>query len=322
MTILRTRTSAVASVAAVCAAVWFWIGCESFFDPKGPYIERLVVYSVLSTRSDTQYVRVYTTYNPSGFDPAENTSDTFVRNAQVTIAEASLQVQLRDTTIRRVDMSRYGSDILTYVAYPFVVQPGRAYSLSVHSDRGDVTATATVPGKGRVDANNSYVIKNPAKYQEDISASIFMSTVSRGYVVRLYLDFELFDGAAWLRRREEVPSSSATGSDGGIQFAYPRLTRRNTERIIPQDIVFFSLSTYQVFLGRLQNQSGALGLRLLGATFVLTQVENNLYKYYNIVNGFQDEFSIRTDQPDYTDIRGGVGLFGAMTEDSVVVDLR
>jgi hypothetical protein len=55
---------------------------------------------------------------------------------------------------------------------------------------------------------------------------------------------------------------------------------------------------------------------------VLTQVEDNLYKYYNIVNGFQDEFSIRTDLPDYTNIRGGVGLFGAMTEDSVVVDLR
>jgi hypothetical protein len=51
-----------------------------------------------------------------------------------------------------------------------------------------------------------------------------------------------------------------------------------------------------------------------------TQVEENLYKYYNLANGFQDPYSIRTDQPDFSNIQGGLGIFGAMTLDSVRVD--
>jgi hypothetical protein len=60
---------------------------------------------------------------------------------------------------------------------------------------------------------------------------------------------------------------------------------------------------------------------MLTATYILTQVEPNLYMYYNLANGFQDEFSIRTDQPDYSNIQGGFGVFGAMTVDTVRVDL-
>ena len=56
-------------VASLVAVLQFGSGCQNSFNPKGPYEEQLVVYSVLSTRSDTQYVRVYATYNPPGFDP-------------------------------------------------------------------------------------------------------------------------------------------------------------------------------------------------------------------------------------------------------------
>jgi hypothetical protein len=61
---------------------------------------------------------------------------------------------------------------------------------------------------------------------------------------------------------------------------------------------------------------------LKNAVLVLTQVDANLYNYYNVVNGFQDEFTIRTDQPDVSSIQGGVGMFGAMTVDTVRVSYR
>ncbi len=58
------------------------------------------------------------------------------------------------------------------------------------------------------------------------------------------------------------------------------------------------------------------------ALFVLTQTEENLYKYYNIANAYQDQISVRTDQPDWTNINGGLGVFGAMIEDSTYIDLQ
>ena len=298
------------------------MGCENSFDPKGAYTEQLAVYSILSSRSDTQYVRVYRTYNPFGFNPLENTSDTPVQNAQVTLTEGSNEYQLKDTTIQRVDKSRYTDDLHAYVGYPFALQRGRVYTLTVRSDRGNVNASVSVPGPGRIDANNAFVMAEPERFRDDISLTIRISPVTRGYLVRIYLDFEYLDRGNWVLRRAEVPFSVSAGSDGAPILVYPRLTQRRMDLIVSAEPVDFSLAAYQALLTQLEQQYGQQGFRPVSATFILTQVENNLYKYYNIVNGFQDEYSIRTDLPDFSNIRGGVGLFGAMTDDSTVVDLR
>jgi len=296
--------------------------CENTFSPKGPYTEELVVYSILSTRSDAQYVRVYATYNPSGFNPLEQTTDTFVRNAQITITSGPDVYHLRDTTIKRVDQSRYTDDLAAYIGFPMPVRPGETYSLSVSTDRGTVEATATVPGNGSVTAHNPYVFKDPERYGEDISATIYLSPIAFGYLVRIYINFEYFAGGTWKPGRAEVPISTAALPNGEDQLNYPRLTRRAQAPSGPAQTIYFPIGAYEIFLTQLQNQYGGAGtMHILSATFILTQVEPNLYKYFNIVNGFQDEFSIRTDLPDFTNIQGGVGVFGAMTEDSVVADL-
>jgi hypothetical protein len=105
-----------------------------------------------------------------------------------------------------------------------------------------------------------------------------------------------------------------------VQFSYPQLKRRTTVVSQPYSYDVFSLAAYNAFRQSLVDQYGGFTLR--GATFILTQVEPNLYRYYNIVNGFQDPYSVRMDQPDYTNIAGGAGVFGAMVEDSVSVSLR
>jgi hypothetical protein len=294
--------------------------CENTFNPKGPYTQELVIYSILTTRSDTQYVRVYTTYNPSGFNPLEITSDTDVRGARVTIASGDSTYVLRDTTITRVDQSRYSSGLGAYIAYPMPIVTGRSYSLQVASDQGAATATVTVPGKGTVVPNNQYVLKEPGKYSEDIAATIYMSPITVGYVIRLYVDFEYVDGGTLVRMRTEVPVRTSGDVAASPQFTYPRLTRRDLSRFVPIETIYFPLDAYEFLLSYLKVRYSA-SVELRSATFILTQVDNNLYKYYNVVNGFQDAYSIRTDSPDYTNIRGGLGVFGAMVEDSTVVDL-
>jgi len=71
-------------VPLVCIALFFLSGGDSF-SHKEPFKQQLVVYSVLSTYHDIQFVRVYTNYDVSGFDPFGNRSDTPVTGAQVVI---------------------------------------------------------------------------------------------------------------------------------------------------------------------------------------------------------------------------------------------
>jgi hypothetical protein len=296
-------------------------GCENSFDPRGPYQKQLVVYSILSNSADSQYVRVFTTYNPSGVDPTEVTADTYVRKAAVTLIDDSTTYKLRDTSITRVDKSRYSDDIGAYIAYPCHLRLGKTYTLSVVSDQGNVSATVSVPHAGYLLPNNPFILKAPDRYgNEDITVTIGISPLARGYVVRLYLDYLVRVGADWVHKRDEIPTSILSASGASVQYNYPKLTRRTSDVSQPYVNVHFPITVYSAFFASIVSQYGSDGYQIVSATYVLTQVEANLYKYYNLANGFQDEFSIRTDQPDYTNIQGGLGIFGAMTVDSVHVD--
>jgi hypothetical protein len=315
---IKSKIAVPASLGLALALVG---GCENNFDPRGPYEKRLVVYSILSNRSDSQYVRIYTTYNPTGYDPAENTEDTYVKSAAVTLFDDSTTYRLRDTVITRVDKSRYTDDLGAYIAYPCRVRLGKTYGLLVACDEGNISARVSVPGKGLLIPNNPYILKNPDKYStEDIAVTIMVSPSTRGYVVRLYLDYEVRIGVNWVHKRDEIPTAVLSGSGEEIQYDYPRLTRRASDVSQPYANIRFPISIYSSFYKKIQDQYGSDDFKVLSATYLLAQVEANLYKYFNLANGFQDRYSIRTDQPDFSNIQGGLGVFGAMTEDSVRVE--
>ena len=88
--------------------------CKDNFNPAAPFTPRMVVYSVLSNATDTQYVRVYTTYNPANNNPLNNPDENPVTDAQVTISDGSMSLTLHDTTLDRPDKTRYPSDIFAY----------------------------------------------------------------------------------------------------------------------------------------------------------------------------------------------------------------
>ena len=46
-------------------------------------------------------------------------------------------------------------------------------------------------------------------------------------------------------------------------------------------------------------------------SFELITLEGNLANYYSISNGYLDDVSIRLDEGEYSNIKGGLGIFGA-----------
>ena len=53
----------------------------------------------------------------------------------------------------------------------------------------------------------------------------------------------------------------------------------------------------------------SVAVRFVRTTVRVTQSGEPLFNYHSITGGFNDEFSIRTDHPDYANIAGGFGLF-------------
>ena len=295
-------------------------GCSEAFEPKGPYQSGLVVYSVLSNRSDSLIVRVYSTYDPAGNNPFSNSSDTEVKNARVVVSTDSTSVVLSSDIIPRTDKNRYSSDITAYVLHPFRLKKNAAYAISVTSPAGNASAKIVAPDSGLVQANNAFVLKAPEKYTDDITANVRLSSVSIGYIVRLYLEYDAKVGSQPVHVRVEVPDAIRSSTEVGFEYSYPMLVRRITDPPQISEIVYFTLDAYKAFLLDQVTKYGEI--KLTSATFIMTQVEPNLYQYYNIANGYLDPYSIRTDLPDFSNISGGFGLFGAMRDDSLVVDLH
>ncbi|MBI4429643.1 MAG: DUF4249 family protein [Ignavibacteriales bacterium] len=307
--------TSTAKRAALVLFFGFFARCDQSLNPKGIYEERLVVYSILTAERDTQFVRLYRTYDPPGYDPGAVTTDNAVTNAVVSITGAPA---FRDTSLPRPDTSRYSTKIRAYVSHPFTVAPGATYSLDVLTPAQEkATAAATVPGNASVLISTPFVLDDPRVFTDDIGIYLTLSPITHGYIVRILFQFEITVGGTVETRYEEIPQSIQT-VDNVVYPFYPKLTRRfSGQRIGAQEFVSFSKTAYVHAESSVRVKYQSQQLKFKGVLVVVTQVEPNLYKYYNIANGFQDENSIRTDQPDFTNIQGGIGVFGAMTHDSL-----
>jgi hypothetical protein len=285
----------------------------------------MVVYGILSTRSDTQFVRIYSTYNPSGYNPLSNTTENQITDAQVSIAAGDSVISLRDTTLVRPDKSRYTSDLRLYYAYPLKVQRGKAYVLTVASPSlGTATATATVMTNTYVTVLDGSVLETPL-VDGQISVQLYLGANAQGYLVRFYLEYSALISNVIQTQRVEVPLSIQLASDSlhyenatTMTLAYrgqnPYLDRDGVE------IIGFPSIAYITILRQLRKQFPD-SLKVKKAVFVLTQLDQNLYGYYNVVNGFPDSFTLRVDEPDYSNVQGGLGIFGVMTEDNFSIVL-
>jgi len=290
------------------------VGCEEPFSPKGPFLDRTVVFSLLAARSDTQFVRVFRTYYPPHDNPYEvdwETPDTSVR---VVLSDSTRSATLSDTVLTRGD----GSTVHAYVAYPFHIEPGQQYSLHVaEPGRQEAVSSTTVPGQGSVLIENYEALFDLEAHRfDDLHLDVEISPQAAAYLPRLSVEFQVYSTGAVLER--EVPLDLRTSDRGNEIPVYPDIT--HVASTGQRSYYFtYSLHAYAYTLRKIIADYGDVYFRQ--ANCYLVQTDQALYVYYNVANGFRDAFSIRMDQPDYSNIEGGLGVFGSYNVDKKSYEL-
>ena len=289
------------------------LGCDTSFNPKGPYQEQMVVYAVLSPDSDTTYARVYRTYDPPGFDPYETTLEHPVTDAVVRLTSDGSSWTFGSTLVAREDTSRYKSPISAYLLPGVSVLRGARYRLDVQSPTaGSIDATVSVPGSGTILVGNSYVLQDPTLTTDNVSVRITLSSTTWGFYLRLYLIGEVWEGGAWRQFKREVPLTVIEVIDcENFAGDFPRLERRESSSTAEEHILIFENIAYRYTIASLRSGHDADSVRFIRAEFDFLETDPHLYSYYNIASGFRDEFTLRSDEPDYSNLRGGRGVFGA-----------
>jgi len=301
----------LSTISALCitAVVALYPGCDVPFSPKGEYSEKIVVYSVLDASKGTQFARVYLTYNVSGVNPLENTTDTQVPGATVTVYDPAKNAYVyRDTLLQRDTTDRYSSEVAAYYTNLLTPVSGKQYQLVINvPELGVVTSQVTVP-----DPFIIYVDLSDSLLCDCIKVSLYGGAGAKGQLTRFFVEVAVVDNAGNTTVvRQEVPSSVSMAEDGTIVPIYPQPDRAGG--------IEFQHAALSYIYRNIQAQYPGSSLEVRKYVFITYSLESNLYDYYYIVRGFGDPFSVRMDLPDFSNIDNGLGVFGAIAVDSLTI---
>lgn len=295
------------------------IGCEVPFDPVIEGGRPIVVYALLNAGVDTQVVRVHQTIRPDASDPGYPS----VPGTSVLLQSGQLEV-----AYQAVQFSVGGRSIEAFLAPGWKPMRGTAYRLLVQTAHGDVTADVTVPGACTISTNSAWLLQDPYRQPtyEVISCGAVLSREAYGVLIRLVVEYDEFDGSGWTIKRLEVPLAyrSASQDPTAIEGIYPHPRRRTTfvvtEGEPQQEWEGFSNDTYRRSLKIIYGLASG-SVRMRRALFIVHQLDRHFFAYYSLANHFLDPNSIRVDRPDYSNVSGALGFFGALTSDSLAVPL-
>ncbi len=288
-------------------AVILLAGCNQPFEPNGPVSSNLVVYCILSARSDTQYVRVSSTF---GTPPAPE-----IRDASVSLIAAGRSIAFRDTTVLWSDTSGNPVPTNVYVAYNTKITGNYPYQLLVTTP-GGLEASA-----GITTLSSPYFSLAPGNTQGFFVLNRKFNSVAGAAVLHFYLDYYVLVNNGWVLRTEEVPTGSYDDASGNEVLLYPSFS---PVAVLASGGMTVSIDStlFQVSRARVLKRYAPAPVVYLDIRFVLTQIDDVLYDYYYLTNGPVDNSSIRLDVPDFTNIHGGFGVFGSRSDNILLFPLQ
>jgi len=180
----------------------------------------------------------------------------------------------------------------------------RPYRLEVRiPGEGTLRGTTTVPSRLYMRADRYRTPQGTALVRVTHGVTSF-AVPPTGYYYRVWCETwkRLPDGDT-VKPRIEIPLRYNSTQDAWI---FPSPTR--------ETVLMFTPATIKQFMEMNELPGDSVIARRLYVHGY--GMEEQMYRYYKLVRGFDDPVSVRLDLPDISYIEGGLGVFGAMTSDS------
>jgi hypothetical protein len=257
----------------------------------------------------------------SAYDPLSFASDNSVIDAKVYLKASNGMYPMRDTLLPRADTSRYKFPLRAFVLSPFVPKWGESYEVIVQSaSYGIASAAVIVPGQTEISVpGNAFDVLDHPDRNTPSTQMVFivkMSGISRGYVGRLLIYYDVLKGSQWIEERVEIPVSSADSSSFTLDASvYPRMKSTPSTN---QASLYYKNGYYKAVLDAVGSRYPSNNILFKWATFVVLQADKNLFEYYSSFHASMDPYSTRLDEPIVSPLDGGLGVVGAYSLDSLV----
>jgi hypothetical protein len=295
--------------------VFLFFGCNSNFSPNGPYRQQLVVYALLDGSSATQLIRVYGTFSPNDYDPLQPSPNTEVQNASVSVYDGQLIYVFHDTTIIVNNGSTGNRSVHAYVNYSLQPVEKTTYTLTVAAQGFDTSkATITSISLGDILPGNVITLTKPGT-ETTIPIRIALGAKVRAFLPMIVFEYEVQNDG--VLRTREVPREVNLNELGEVtKKVYPKISFRDASSTMVgvYETISFNSDAYIATAKEIKNENAGRTVKFKTVLLTLIQFDNDLYTYYSVANNFAGSATLRLDEPDYTNIGNGFGVFGMQTK--------
>jgi len=145
-----------------------------------------------------------------------------------------------------------------------------------------------------------------------IPVKVALGKNAHAYLAKISLEYVV--GNDTLIR--EVPFAVTKNEEGQVtKRFYPKISFRDASANFNgnYETISFESAAYIAAITDIRKENST-AVNFRRAILTLIQFDKGLFTYYSVANSYGGAATIRLDEPDYTNIDNGLGIFGMMTK--------
>ncbi len=276
------------------------ISCEESFSPRTEFQPRYILNCII--RGDTTYQTavVLQSYDVPGYNPYDNPDNPFRRVKELKLWKNNEKVYVfKDTLLSILNSGRYVGEVLIYYLNDFI--PSEKDSLKLRAlleDDRVIWSWTKMPEL--VEWNTSAMDSIIPAEDKDYSNFAWKAANYRSwYVPRLTIFYRKYQSSQFTRLSVDVPIT--------FEGSTPIYSKpfRGENLVYKKENIDYAMKKIS------EGDPDKWSYIIYNGRFDLLILDENLSTYYSNSKGYLDDFTIRLDQIDFTNIVGGLGIFGS-----------
>lgn len=296
----------------ICLSLMF-VSCDDSFNPKAKYSEEYALNCIIRVDTTFQIAMVSKSYDVNEYDPYQNKIDPNIEGAIIRIWYQDTVFIMKDTLKERVDTSHYNTPVKYYCVDG--LQPDNSSLLEIEAilpNGKRLKSTTKTPDRFRFQSGEEGITIPPVN--SDMVQINWTTTSERlMYLPKLTL--------LWYKKYEATRKIRIT--EVPIQY----LQRGDSyEKVFPVADNINGISYPMENINRIMNEISEGDenkdvYTIIAARAEVIAMDNNLSGYYASTSVGGSNLSVRLDEADYSNIEGGLGIFGSYIKSSSVIFL-
>ncbi|MFC2082251.1 DUF4249 family protein [Bacteroidota bacterium] len=285
---------------------------EETLSPKTEFIERYIFTCIVDCDTNYQTATLSASYNVDGFDPYSNTLDPAIEGADIRIWYKDTVFVMRDTVTAGDDVSLYDTPRKFY--YVIGLQPERGEILDVEVVLNDgrklSSATSTSLLSTFFFGDGDQTIPAGEGAMTLPSFNVYWTYIGNSaqslFVPRLFIIYNKIENGTSVQHTKEVPSDYIQSGD----VFNPIFPIGQKSSLVRYQLSAIDRAMREISEGDPNKQNYVIS----HAFIQLLVLDENLSAYYGSLQIKSDGFTVKVDAPEYSNIEGGLGIFGSYSE--------